>query len=510
MPSPQLRPVLAALCGFSLLHAWTAAAQPTTPPAPQIWNLTIEDAIQMGLTNNLDIRINLINPRIDQYTLNGLYGAYEPSFTSSVTHTYDAFPSGYYSQAGLRYPATIEQINTYDPAFAGILPSGLSYSVTGPLSEQNVNGAPDLYTSNPQINVTQPLLRNMWIDNTRYQILLGKNTIKNDLQALRLQVMTVIYNVKVAYYNLISARENVTVEKAAVALAEETFREDAQRVQVGALAPLDEKQAESQAASARSDLLTAQANLAVQENLVKTLLAVRMSQWAAMIPVPAEQLVAVPAHPQLIECWRVGLEKRPDMIQAKLGVEREHITLKYTFNQLFPEIDLTGSYGRNATELTLNNNLNTIRQGTYPFYSYGVVMTVPLGNSLARYNYKSAKASLEQLLLQAKKVEQSIVAAIDNDVQTVQSDLLKVDSTRKARLYAEDALQAEQMKLQHGRSTSFVVLQLQNNLTAARLSEIQALAGYNIALEQLALDEGLTLEENKIDLQVRHTDLQVR
>lgn len=464
----------------------------------------------MGLTNNLDIRINLINPRIDQYTLNGLYGAYEPSFTSSVTHTYDAFPSGYYSQAGLRYPATIEQINTYDPAFAGILPSGLSYSVTGPLSEQNVNGAPDLYTSNPQINVTQPLLRNMWIDNTRYQILLGKNTIKNDLQALRLQVMTVIYNVKVAYYNLISARENVTVEKAAVALAEETFREDAQRVQVGALAPLDEKQAESQAASARSDLLTAQANLAVQENLVKTLLAVRMSQWAAMIPVPAEQLVAVPAHPQLIECWRVGLEKRPDMIQAKLGVEREHITLKYTFNQLFPEIDLTGSYGRNATELTLNNNLNTIRQGTYPFYSYGVVMTVPLGNSLARYNYKSAKASLEQLLLQAKKVEQSIVAAIDNDVQTVQSDLLKVDSTRKARLYAEDALQAEQMKLQHGRSTSFVVLQLQNNLTAARLSEIQALAGYNIALEQLALDEGLTLEENKIDLQVRHTDLQVR
>jgi outer membrane protein TolC len=105
--------------------------------------------------------------------------------------------------------------------------------------------------------------------------------------------------------------------------------------------------------------------------------------------------------------------------------------------------------------------------------------------------------------LQAKKVEQSIVAAIDNDVKTVDADLLKVDITRKARLYAEEALQAEQTRLEHGKSTSFIVLQLQNNLTSSRSAEIRALADYNIALEQLALDEGATLEENHISLQVR-------
>ena len=93
--------------------------------------------------------------------------------------------------------------------------------------------------------------------------------------------------------------------------------------------------------------------------------------------------------------------------------------------------------------------------------------------------------------------------AIDNDVKTIRSDLLKVDSTRKARLYAEEALQAEQTKLEHGKSTSFIVLQLQNNLTAARSAEIRALADYNIALEQLAFDDGSTLERNHIDLRVR-------
>jgi outer membrane protein TolC len=184
-------------------------------------------------------------------------------------------------------------------------------------------------------------------------------------------------------------------------------------------------------------------------------------------------------------------------------VEKQHLTIKYTFNQLFPEVDVLGSYGRNATELTFSQNLDTIRQGKYPYYSYGISLTVPLGNSSARYNYKSAKASLEQLLLQLKKTEAAIVLAIDNDVKTIRSDLLKVDATRKARLYAEEALQAEQTKLEHGKSTSFFVLQLQNNLTTARSAEIRALADYNIALEQLAFDDGATLERNHLEFPAR-------
>jgi len=146
--------------------------------------------------------------------------------------------------------------------------------------------------------------------------------------------------------------------------------------------------------------------------------------------------------------------------------------------------------------------LDTLRQGTDPSYSYGVALTFPLQNTGARNAYKSAKANLEQSLLQLKKVETTIVVAVDNDVKTVRSDLLRVDATRKAREYAEDALQAGQSRLRAGSTTSFEVLQLQNSLTTARSAEIRALADYNIALEQLALDEGATLERSKIDLKM--------
>jgi outer membrane protein TolC len=92
---------------------------------------------------------------------------------------------------------------------------------------------------------------------------------------------------------------------------------------------------------------------------------------------------------------------------------------------------------------------------------------------------------------------------VDNDVGLVQSTLQQVQATHAARLFAEDALSAEQKKLENGKSTSFNVLQLISNLTTAKSAEIRALADYNIAVAQLALDEGSTLEENRIDFKLK-------
>jgi HAE1 family hydrophobic/amphiphilic exporter-1 len=78
-----------------------------------------------------------------------------------------------------------------------------------------------------------------------------------------------------------------------------------------------------------------------------------------------------------------------------------------------------------------------------------------------------------------------------------------VDATQKARIYADAALKAEQGKYAVGKSTTFIVLQLQNNLTSARSQEIRALANYNEALANLSQQEGSTLERDKLDLTVK-------
>lgn len=92
---------------------------------------------------------------------------------------------------------------------------------------------------------------------------------------------------------------------------------------------------------------------------------------------------------------------------------------------------------------------------------------------------------------------------IDNAVKSAQASWEGAEASRQARIFAEAALDAEQKKYAVGKSTTFTVLQLQNNLTTARSNEIRAQANYQESLASLAAQEGSTLERRKLDLIVK-------
>jgi outer membrane protein len=468
--------------------------------------LTIDEVIRLTLQHNLDIQITRYTPAMDLFVLNGDYSAYDPSFGFTASHSFTASPAvDFNPSSGIGQPPSAVNEDRFEPSLSGTLPTGLQYSLSAPLSESTGSTIPTQQydASAGATTLRQPILKNFWTDNNRFTIRIAKNLLQSDQLTLRLHIVTDITSAKTAYYNLIAARANVLVNVDALELAERLVAENQKRVQVGALAPLDEKQSESQAATTRANLLAAEQSLSTAENTLRSLIMDNYADWMDVTPVPSEALVAVPAELDLQESWRKGVTQRPEMLMAKLALAKQDITVKYNLNQVFPEVDLTGSYGHSAANTDFDQTLNTIQRGTYPSYSYGVSVTVPLGDIGPRNAYKAAKAAKAQALLQLKQEEQTIVIAIDNDVKTIRSDLQQVDATREARVYAEAALAAEQKKLLNGKSTSFIVLQLQSNLTTARSAEIAALANYNIAVEQLALDEGSTLDRNHINLEIK-------
>jgi outer membrane protein TolC len=177
--------------------------------------------------------------------------------------------------------------------------------------------------------------------------------------------------------------------------------------------------------------------------------------------------------------------------------------LKFYNNQLYPELDLTGTYGFNGSGSDFADTFNQFKEANQPFYSYGATLSVPLSNVGPRNQLKAGKVTLQQLLLQLKQLEQNVMVDIDNAVKQAQSKFESVQATQQARIYAEAALDAEQKKYNVGKSTTFTVLQLQNNLTAARSQEIRALADYNEALANLSQQEGSTLERNGINFDAK-------
>lgn len=479
-------------------------------------SLTLEQAIQMAIEHNLSLKIQHYIPALDQFTLGAVYGsAYEPAFNATAKDSYSANPGTIYN--GLLTPSqhVDDQNYQFGIGSAGggnlLTPWGLQYSLSSSLDKSayqpfNSNGlaqAPyTVDTTKAGLNLIQPLLKNFWIDSTRASILVAKKTIQYDELGFYLAVMTNISATEQSYYELNYALENVRVQQDAVGLAEQLVAENKQKVQAGILTDLDVAQSLSQLASSRAALLAAQQLVIQDENNLKALVTDKYKDLYDVQLIPAEKLLAVPEMFDLEASWQTALSKRPDLLQAKVAVERLDVNRRLQKNQLFPELDLTGSYGRTGLSGTLGGSYGEIPANTYPNYSYGAILTVPLGNQAARNNYKAAKASKEQAEAVYQLVEQNVLIQIQNTIQRARSDFEQTKATHDARDYAEQALQAEQKKLQVGTSTSFIVLQLQSNLTAARSAEIRALANYNEDLAQLAQFEGTILEKHHLTVKI--------
>jgi outer membrane protein TolC len=497
---------LAACAGAAGAQAQTAGSREGKPTRI----LSMQDCIQIALEHNLDIQIQRYNSKIAFFGLEGAYGAWDPNVTIGGNHYFDVENGGYTSQ-GLELPTFAFKQDVFSAGLSGTAPSGLTYSFASSLS-QTYGGQPKDSSGSIGVgNLSQPLLKNLWIDGNRLTIEVDKNRLKYNEIGIRQQVITTVTTVKQAYYDLVADIENIRVNKQAVALAQQLLDNNRRQVELVSMAPLDAKQAESQLAQSQGNLLAAQQTLVEQQNLMKTLLTDNFSAWALVEIVPSERLLAIPEITDLQDSWRAALKKRPDLLQAKLDLERIGIQLKYDRNQLFPDIEVMGGYQINGNSQLVPglgggqvaDVFNQFSNGNLPSYQFGASISFPLSNIAARNRLKQDKMNKAQLALQYKKVEQSALAAIANDVKKIDNTLGQVESSRKAREYADQALQGEQKKFENGTSTVFVVLQLQNNLTTARFAEIQALDSYNKALDQLASDTATTIERNHITIEAR-------
>lgn len=475
----------------------------------QIRPLSLDECIYIALQHNLEVQIRRLDPEVAQYSLKASYGAYDPVLNMAGEHNFSSSPGGRDNQ-GREYGGTETDANSFSFGMGGLLPWGTRYQVggrgsdrygTAPTQDGRLRfSSSDL--SGGLFEFGQPLLRGLLIDQPRLQILLNKKNLKISELDLRQQVLRTVTAVELAYYDLIFGQENIAVQQKALELADRLLSENRKRVEVGALAPLDEKQAESQAAASRADLLDAREGERRLQRLLKSLLSDDYYQWRNVVIKPREALTALPEKFDLQQSWRLGLTLRPDFLQQTLALEQQGYRIRYARDQLLPSIELVGGANLTASSTrSLNDAFYQIRDAANPAWSVGGQFSYPLGNRAAKNNYLSAKVAREQLELRLRQLQQQILIEIEDAIGRAQTSYQQVQARREARIYAESALEAEQKKLENGKSTSFEVLRLQRDLTTARSLEIRELANYNNLLAQVAQAEGTTLERRRVSIE---------
>ncbi|HWN95871.1 MAG TPA: TolC family protein [Methylomirabilota bacterium] len=478
--------------------------------------LSLEEAIMLALEHNRDIQVERYTPIITEYDRRALYGYYDPALAASWTRTHSERESGGFNQnTGNTFDTSSEtKGDIFAFGLGGYLPSGMRYDINenfshtdatfreiDPLSTNQtvVINRNDTWAVAGTATARQPLLRNFWIDAPRLQIKLARRFVRISELELERYVMDIINQVEQAYYILVANRELVRAGEADVNVKRQFFDEQHRRVEVGALAPLDEKLAQAELALSELNLHTARKNAVDAEAVLKGLIHDNFIGRINTHLDLTDRMLAIPPQLELFDAFKEATDKRPDLQAQRIRLEQLQIQLKYDFNQLFPALDVFGTYGLNGLDLNLRGALEDQRQRNIPQYSFGLALTTPLTMWRERNNLKSTKAAKAQEIRRLKALEELVVQEVDFQVRLMRTTWNILPLLRQRVKYQEDALEAEKKKLDAGKSTTFNVLQIASDLTQARTEEIGTLRDYNQAISELNFRKGTTLERWRIN-----------
>src|SRR5262249_17875032 len=255
----------------ALAAAVQSAAQQSSE---SVRRLTMDEAVRLALEQNLGIRIQRLDPQIQDVPVLPAQSLWAPNLTSNLSRQSQTLqPTSTFSGSGS---------NILNGTMAGgvglnqILPWGAQYSANW--ANQRLTTTSLAPTFSPQLissvnlQYSQPLLRNYSIDQIRQNVLNSKKY--RDLSDIQLQAVIVqtTRSVRNAYWDLVYAINNLKAQQQSLALSQQFLKDNQKRVEIGTLAPIDIVQAQAEVASNESGVIVADAAIKTAQDNLRSLI----------------------------------------------------------------------------------------------------------------------------------------------------------------------------------------------------------------------------------------------
>lgn len=468
--------------------------------APTVQSVTLQECIERALSGNLDLQIERVTPAISGWNIVSAQGAFDPALTGTIRYEDASEPLAPERATSLGRDTLQDRQLRTNLSLTGTLRTGTHYDLSAFDTRSSGTLAPSgVHTGTTSLTLTQPLLKNFGRSNT-VAIRVARKDRQIAIEQTAGRVMDIVTEVSRAYYELIFAIEDHHAKLEDLQRAKALVVDNRTRVEIGVMSPLDVTQAEAGAAEREEVVIVAERAIIERENALKRLIASDMTALNGVSLRPTESFPDEPRPTDVAESTRMALASRPEVKQARHEVERQNLLRTFNRNQAWPQVDLQTSYGFNARGETAGKFSDSLADRDHPVWSVGLNAMILLGNRRADAAYRIARLEEERASLSLRKLEQDIIVQVDNAVGQVRTNAKRVEATRVARRLAEESLTAEESRLRAGASTSFLVLQSQSQLAAARSADVRARADLDVSLGDLARVEGSTLTRHGIVL----------
>ena len=484
--------------------------------------LSLEDAIAVALEQNLGLQVQRFTRAQALFRVRENLGIYDLQLGANISLSDETSPAASQLDGAdvrlsevINYNFTVDQ-QTPVGGVASIQWDNQRFESNSIFSQINPSFSVDF-----DLVYSQPLLRNFGRLATNRNIRVAELNAQSSTNDLELSVTTTIQQVADTYWSLVEAREQLTVSEESLALAEQLHEMNRVQVEVGTKAPLELTQSEAGIATRQEQIIRDSAAVEDAADQLRQLLNLDQSSlWdTAIVPTTSPETSRIEID--LNRALQTALSERPELLSERLAVRRLEIDARFFKNQRKPQVDLQLRYGYNGlggdvlvTEGSIfdpdpmftvinggyDDALEQVIDGDFDGWQVGLNVSYPLQNRSARARSTIANLALEGGKTQLEERELAVRTEVRRAARAVRTAAQQIDAARISRELEEKNLEAEQKRYENGLSTSFQVLEIQEDRSLARSREVNAITGYRRALTAYYRAIGRLLEENGVEM----------
>jgi outer membrane protein TolC len=372
----------------------------SNPEASEIWNMTLQECIRIGLDNSEVIRVialgaqgipiggfeptplntgaggalgtgtlaTVYDPAIQETQIAQALSAFDANLSTTlfwnknVAPFNNAITAGTFI-AGAKNPVVFDQeVANFASTLTKRGATGTTYTIAHNIvwnfTNSPTNVFPSAYTTNTQFSLTQPLLGSAPTPNfnpnplpagleaNRAPIVIARLNADVAVWRFKAEVQAHVRSVEQQYWALAQAQVQHWASETAVDLGEQILKREMAKLIVGVGAPPNVAEAQEQLERFRLDLVDKTANLITTERQLRNILGLPPADSRRINPVTAPTDARV--EPDWETCLRQMVTFQPDIVQQQLLTRVAELQLLSSRNQLLPVLNLQALYQLNG------------------------------------------------------------------------------------------------------------------------------------------------------------------
>lgn len=492
-----------------------------------VQKLTLADAIEMMLHNNLEVQFNRVDIKIEKARTRFAVGVFDPVFrlelsreslqrpdiTTNINNAESLLQLAQIQAieentraiqiATGQTPSLVTDISVgrtvvfdqdadrWDSSLTFRSPIGTQLAVSARQSKirSTFDGDPRTITPYYQtfggLEVRQPLLKDFGTAANLADVRTSRISERVAALTWEKTLNEGIGSVLANYFDMLFAQADLRVKQDAIAADTKLVQQNQRRLDLGFMSPIDVQQARAQVSLDQEQLILSKNLFMERQFALRRLITAQGRDSASRVFVPVQTPSLEAPEGGRSDFLQTAFKRRPDYLAAVTDAEKQDIRLAFARNQLWPNLDLVGTYGYNGLGDSYQQAADLAWHTQAPQWSVGIQFSMPLGHVQTRAQLDAIKGFKEQAILRIKQSELTVTVDVDTALSRIETNRQRVATARQTRELNDEAVRIAYRRLEEGQISSFDIIEQQRKLYDAKSRELSAQADLNKAIVTL-------------------------